>query len=272
MNRTVAHAWAPRACCTPDCVGDGGERLSPVVVALRLILLMLVLPVLPLLAVPLPGRVRFQRRCCRLVLRCFGVRVTTTGGPVRNLRGVLVVSAHMSWLDVFVVGAVTPGVFVARADLLSWPGIGALARLIRIIPIDRDSLRGLPAAVAAVADRLRSGRTVVAFPEGTTWCGRAHGTFYPAMFQAAVDASRPVQPLRLTYHRHDGAPSTLPAFVGDDTLLASVGRLIAARRTVARVHVASLQLPGGDRRDLAERCQAAVRCRARPSRRVCIFC
>ena len=272
MTHTVVSDWVPRGFCTPGCVHGGHERLSPARVALRLALVMLLVPVLPLLAIPIPGRIRFQRGCCRLVLRCFGVRVTTSGAPVRNLRGMLVVSAHMSWLDVFVIGAVVPGTFVARADLIGWPGIGALARLMRIIPIDRDSLRGLPTVVDTVASRLRAGRTVVAFPEGTTWCGRAHGRFYPAMFQAAVDAARPVQPLRLTYHHRDGSTSTLPAFVGDDTLLSSMRRLIAARRIVAQVHVVSLQLPGEDRRELAARCQAAVGCGVRPNRQSCIFC
>ncbi|GFG85852.1 lysophospholipid acyltransferase family protein [Mycolicibacter algericus] len=270
MNGAASHPWAPRGFCTPACVHGGVERVPIAVVALRLALAVLLVPVLPLLAVPIPARL--QRGCCRLLLRCFGVRVAITGGPVRNLRGMLVVSTHASWLDVFVVGAVSPGTFVARADLISWPGIGALARLMRVIPIDRDSLLGLPSVVEAVAARLRAGRTVVAFPEGTTWCGRAHGRFYPAMFQAAVDASRPVQPLRVGYRHPDGSRSTLPAFVGDDTLVASMGRLITARHTVAQVHVASLQLPGSDRRELAARCQAAVGCRALPSRPACIFC
>ncbi len=100
---------------------------------------------------------------------------------------------------------------------------------------------------------------MVAFPEGTTWCGLASGRFYPAMFQAAVDTGRPVQPLRLRYHHRDGRVSTVPAYVGDDTLARSIGRLLVARRTVARVYVESLQLPAADRRELAQRCQAAVR-------------
>ena len=78
------------------------------------------------------------------------------------------------------------------------------------------------------------------------------------MFQAAIDAGRPVQPLRLTYHHVDGSPSTVPAFVGDETLLGSIRRLLTVRGTLARVHVASLQLPGTDRRALAGRCQSAV--------------
>ena len=63
-----------------------------------------------------------------------------------------------------VVGAVVPGSFVARADLIGWPGVGLLARLMRIIPIDRHSLRRLPDVVDAVAARLRAvgWRTVAA--------------------------------------------------------------------------------------------------------------
>jgi 1-acyl-sn-glycerol-3-phosphate acyltransferase len=110
-----------------------------------------------------------------------------------------------------------------------------------------------------VADRLHNGQTVVAFPEGTTWCGLAYGQFRPAMFQAAVDAGRPVQPLRLTYHHRDGRPSTVAAFVGDDTLWQSLSRTVRARLTVVDVEVASLELPGANRRELAARCEVAVR-------------
>jgi 1-acyl-sn-glycerol-3-phosphate acyltransferase len=192
-----------------------------------------------------------------------------SGNPIRNLSGVLVVSDHISWLDGFAIGAVLPGSFVARADMFTGPATGVVGRILKIIPIERASLRRLPGVVDAVARRLRAGQTVVVFPEGTTWCGspgddrgqashRGSGKFYPAMFQAAIDAGRPVQPLRLTYHHADGTVSTAPAYVGEDTLLRSVGRLLSAGRTLARVRVESLQLPGSDRRELARRCQSAV--------------
>jgi 1-acyl-sn-glycerol-3-phosphate acyltransferase len=219
----------------------------------------MVLPTAVLLAVPMPGKSRAQRIYCRLMLRCLGVRVTTSGGPIRNLSGVLVVSGHVSWVDIFVIGAVLPGSFVARADLIEWPALGFLARLMKVIPIERASLRRLPDVVRTVADRLSAGQTVVAFPEGTTWCGVAYGRFRPAMFQGAIDAGRPVQPLRLTYHHRDGQPSTIPAFIGDDSLLESIRRVITARLVVCHVQVQSLQLPGENRRDLASRCEAAVR-------------
>jgi 1-acyl-sn-glycerol-3-phosphate acyltransferase len=253
---TVDHSWLPRATCDSSCVGVGAasSRWRVVLrVTLRIMLALLLAPGVSLVVLPLPGQV-LQRFYCRVVLCCFGVRIRVSGSPIRNLRGVLVVSPHMSWLDAFAIGSVLPGSFVARDDMFAGP----LVRMLKIIPIDRASLRRLPGVVETVAHRLRAGQTVVAFPEGTTWCGVACGRFYPAMFQAAIDAGRPVQPLRLAYHHVDGSVSTAPAFVGDDTLWRSICRLLTVRRTLAHVHVESLQLPGTDRRVLARRCQSAV--------------
>ncbi|WP_370329574.1 lysophospholipid acyltransferase family protein [Mycolicibacterium hippocampi] len=261
---TPEHAWLQRATCGAGCVHAGadvpGRRwVGAGRTAWRVAAALLLFSGVWLLAVPMPGRSHLQRGYCRMMLRCLGVRMSVSGGPIRNLRGVLVVSGHVSWLDTFAIGAVLPGSFVARADLVDWPALGPVVRLMKVIPIDRGRLRRLPAVVAAVADRLRAGHTVVAFPEGTTWCGLGYGRFRPAMFQAAVDSGRPVQPLRLTYRHKDGRPSTVPAFVGEDSLLTSIKRVITARRTVCHISVESLQLPGADRRELAARCEVAVR-------------
>ncbi|MET0699355.1 MAG: lysophospholipid acyltransferase family protein [Mycobacterium sp.] len=263
-EKELANPWLPRASCDAECIragaGQAGRRAAVALrTTLRATLALVLIPALPLLAVPLPGRSHIQRGYCRLVLRCLGVRISVSGGPIRNLRGVLVVSGHVSWLDIFSIGAVMPGSFVAKAEMISWPALGVLARLMKVIPIERGSLRRLPAVVHEVAARLRAGHTVVAFPEGTTWCGLGYGQFRPAMFQAAIDAGRPVQPLRLNYHHRDGSTSTVPAYIGDDTLFESIRRLIVARRTIVSVHVESLQLPGDDRRALAARCETAVR-------------
>ncbi len=266
----TTHAWLPQASCGSACIPAGhthaGRPVATVVrVAMRSALALALLPLLPLLAVPMPGRSHLQRGYCRMVLRCLGIRITVSGGPIRNLPGVLVVSGHVSWVDIFAIGAVMPGSFVAKSEMVGWPGLGFLARMMKVIPIDRASLRRLPDVVRAVADRLTAGQTVVAFPEGTTWCGLAYGRFRPAMFQAAIDAARPVQPLRLSYHHRDGSLSTVAAYIGDDSLLTSLRRIVTARRTVVHVRVQSLQLPGSDRRDLAARCEAAVRGDTAPS-------
>ncbi|MUM19496.1 1-acyl-sn-glycerol-3-phosphate acyltransferase [Mycobacterium sp. CBMA271] len=264
MAPEYAHAWLPKATCDDSCmranpIDEPGRVTRTLRTTARIVMAITMLTLAPLLGIPLPGRVRWQRGYCRLMLRCLGVRISVSGGPIRDIRGSLVVAGHVSWVDVFVIGAVLPGSFVARADLIDWPGLGVIARMMRVIPIERGNLRTLPRVVDTVASRLAAGQTVVAFPEGTTWCGRAYGSFRPAMFQAAIDAQRPVQPLRLTYLDRNGALSTVPAYVGEDTLMASIRRLTATRMTVAHVQVAGLQLPGESRRELASRCEAAVR-------------
>jgi 1-acyl-sn-glycerol-3-phosphate acyltransferase len=286
------HAWLPRANCDAECLRGGGSEVSrrgivALRVARRISLLLMLAPALPLLAVVLPGWSKSRQLYCRLLLCCLGVRTTVSGGPIRNLPGVLVVSDHMSWLDILTIGAVLPSSrwrasplsFVARADVAATAAVRMMASIVKVIPIERASLRQLPDVVDTVAARLHAGHTVVAFPEGTTWCGRpgvaagqagpihrGSGPFYPAMFQAAVDTGRPVQPLRLRYQHRDGRVSTVPAYIGDDTLLRSIGRLLGARRTVALIYVESLQLPGEDRRELARRCRAAILKTAAPHR------
>lgn len=228
----------------------------------RIIAAALFLLALPVLSVPLPGHLHLKRLYCRTMLRCLGIRITVAGGPIRNLRGMLVVSNHVSWVDIFAIGAILPGTFVARADLVNWPGVGWATRMAKVIPIERRSLRELPAVVNVVIQRLREGYTVVAFPEGTTYCGLDHGRFRPALFQAAIDAHRPVQPLRLSYRHRDGSPSTLAAFLGHESLWTSLTRTVGARLTVVDIDVRPLQLPVGNRGELAARCEDVIRTQA----------
>eukprot|EP01133_Synstelium_polycarpum_P029572 gene29572-36259_t len=146
-----------------------------------------------------------QRGYSRALLRCLGMKLTVDDQRLGRAEpdGVMVVAGHVSWTDVLVASAVAPANFVARADLLDWAVLGGLARRMRVVPIDRARLRELPGTVDVVRERLQRGVRVMVFPEGTTWCGRAYGGFRPAMFQAAVDAECPVQPMAIRYENAD---------------------------------------------------------------------
>ena len=149
-HQVIDNPWLPRASCDSSCIAvdaSNGSRRTVVTLrtAMRIACAFTVLPAaVPLLALPMPGKSRAQRFYCRMMLRCLGVRITLSGGPIRNLRGVLVVSGHVSWVDIFIIGSVLPGSFVARADLIEWPALGFLARLMKVIPIERANLRSLP--------------------------------------------------------------------------------------------------------------------------------
>ncbi|MFE9450835.1 lysophospholipid acyltransferase family protein [Streptomyces sp. NPDC006739] len=246
--------WLPGAPCTPAaCV----EPAGPCVAVPRAVLRLATVVVLVLAGIvwcPLGGRLPAQwvRRWCRAIVRAAGVRVRVTGAAVPT-GGLLLVANHISWLDIPLLGAVRPARMLAKAEIRRWPVAGALVARGGVLFIERDRLRALPDTVARIAGALRAGAAVVAFPEGSTWCGRARGRFHRAVFQAALDAGVPVQPVRLRYLRAGRAASTAPAFVGEDTLLASLWRVARARDLVAEVEIRPL-IPAGrhlDRRSLA---------------------
>jgi 1-acyl-sn-glycerol-3-phosphate acyltransferase len=257
--------WLPSAPCTPQrCARAGGAAAGVPRAVLRLLGLVLV-TALGLALSPLvgrcPSRVRdaLVRRWCLSVVRAVGVRVRITGAVV-PAGGVLVVANHISWLDIPLTAAARPARMLAKREVGSWPVAGPLVARGGTLFIERDRLRALPDTVARVADALRAGAAVVAFPEGSTWCGRAQGPFRRAVFQAALDAGVPVQPVRISYRDAEGELSTAPAFVGDDPLLASLWRVAMACGLVAEVEVLPTIAPGSHthRKGLTDAAEAAI--------------
>ncbi|MEU1544704.1 lysophospholipid acyltransferase family protein [Nocardia sp. NPDC005745] len=278
---STAHAWMPSSPCGPGCL-DSIDGVGPARVAARLAGVAGLLLSFPFAnaVTPRGKRVPLQRRYAHLLLGCLGMRLRivdnrvvvnergvvdegdaalTPAGFGTAGHGVLVVTGHIGWTDIVALASVQPLGFVARADMVDWPLIGKLAKLMRVIPIERESLRQLPGVVAAVGARLAAGERIGVFPEGTTWCGRAYGTMRSALFQAAVDTGTPVQPVRLRYLDRHGVPCTVPAFVGADTFASSARRVLRSRGMVAEVVLEPVLDPGADRRELARRCEAVVR-------------
>ncbi|WP_369393769.1 lysophospholipid acyltransferase family protein [Streptomyces sp. CG1] len=250
--------WLPTAPCTPGaCVEPAPAAVAVPRAVLRLTAVVaLVLAGVALM--PLGGRIpaEWVRRWCRAIVRAIGVQVRITGAAAPS-GGLLLVANHVSWLDIPLLTAVRPARMLAKTEIRQWPVAGALAARGGALFIERDRLRALPETVARIAEGLRQGAAVAAFPEGSTWCGRAQGHFRRAVFQAALDAGVPVQPVRLRYMQGGGTASTAAAFVGEDTLLASLWRVARTRDLIAEVEIRPLIAPGThpDRRALAAAAQ-----------------
>lgn len=242
------HAWLPQSPCGQSCaeLGNSSLRLSQFALTCKLLILPVVL--LTSLLIPmssiLPKRYkhRFTSTVVFFVLRGFGVRLEIHGTMASDT-GQLVVSNHVSWLDILVHMSLHPTAFVARKDLLKWPIIGAGARRLGTIGIDREKLRELPNVIATIGSRLAAGRSVMAFPEATTWCGVGHGRFRPALFHSATLAANQtgqpvrVQPVRFTYLDNNGEKTTGPAFVGAEAVTGSFWRIISGQPITVRVDI-----------------------------------
>jgi 1-acyl-sn-glycerol-3-phosphate acyltransferase len=99
---------------------------------------------------------------------------------------VALVCNHLSYVDIIALWSIHPGVFVARADVASWPLIGQVGRLIGTIFIDRDRKRDLLRVIPEMEVHLAEGRSVIFFPEGTSSCGARVLPFRSSLFEAAA--------------------------------------------------------------------------------------
>ncbi|MGW0711300.1 lysophospholipid acyltransferase family protein [Streptomyces sp. NPDC002643] len=255
-------AWLPSAPCTPQsCVETRASLAAAPRAVLRLATVVTLIVAGLLLSVLWRGiPAEAVRRWSRWIARAAGVRVRISGEAAPT-GGLLLVANHVSWLDIPLLAAVRPARMLAKAEIRQWPVAGRLTAHSGALFIDRDRIRTLPDMVARIADALREGAAVTVFPEGSTWCGRAQGHFRRAAFQAALDANVPVQPVRVRYRLLDGGgTSTTPAFIGDDSLLGSVWRVVTARGLVAEVELRPALAPGSapDRKTLAKAAEAGV--------------
>jgi len=150
------------------------------------------------------------RRWARALLALFSVTVEVTGASVppptrKGDRGRLIVANHRSTIDVGVLLGTFGGVMVSRDDLARWPVIGAAARAVGTVFVDRKNAESGAATIRAIQKHLEEGATIILFPEGTTFDGDEVRPFFGGAFIAAARAGAEVLPVGLAYPKSSGA-------------------------------------------------------------------
>lgn len=192
------------------------------------------------------------------LLRTLGITLEVVGTPVAT-GPALLVSNHVSWLDIASLHAARYCRFVSKSDIARWPLIGALAQGVGTLFVKREVRRDTLRVVQTMTDSLKNGDVLAIFPEGTTSHGLGLLPFHGNLLQAAIDAQAPVQPLALQYFDASGHVSMAPSYVGDDPLPQSIWRTARARGLKVRLHFGQPQLAQGrDRRSWGKDLQASV--------------
>lgn len=149
------------------------------------------------------------RRWARALLSLFSVECVVRG-PVppptrKGERGRLIVANHRSTIDVGVLLATFGGTMVSRSDLAEWPIVGAAARSVGTVFVDRSSAESGAATIRSIQKHLDEGETIILFPEGTTYDGDEVRPFFGGAFIAAARAGAEVLPVGLAYPKDSGA-------------------------------------------------------------------
>ena len=147
-------------------------------------------------------RVRFLRWCCRWATLVCGIRVDFEGSLKRARQG-LILANHISYLDVVAIGSIFPCGFVAKREIASWPLIGAIARGLGCVFLDRNDL-GSRVRTLQDLRKLLVACDMCVFPEGTTTASRSPcGTKWrTGQTWSALAAARGVLAVAVSYSDH----------------------------------------------------------------------
>lgn len=223
------------------------------------------LPVTLLLINPVSARIelggeRLDHRVIRLwsgtLMRIFGFRLRRYGTPLPG--AVMFVANHVSWIDIELMHSQRMMGFVAKAEISRWPLVGWVASRGGTIYHHRGSNDSLHGVMHQMVQRLEQGLAVGVFPEGRTTRGDAIGTFHARIFQPAVLAGVPAQPVALKYGLRGNA-QTIVAFGERENFLQNFLRLLGEPGRVAEVHFLE-PVPASDdgRRRMAGACRDRI--------------
>jgi lyso-ornithine lipid O-acyltransferase len=183
------------------------------------------------------GREPFAHRMIRTwsaaLMRIFGLRAVRVGTPLHD--PVLFVANHTSWIDIELLHSQRAACFVAKAEIAHWPLVGWLAASGGTIFHRRGSNHSLAAVMQAMVERLRSGRSVAVFPEGGTGHDGVLKVFHARIFQTALDAGVPVQPVALRFVR-DGRRVIDVGFRDGENFMGNLWRMLGEPPLEAEVH------------------------------------
>jgi 1-acyl-sn-glycerol-3-phosphate acyltransferase len=176
---------------------------------------------------------RMIRWWSRVLMRIFGLRSVRIGTPLPD--PVLFVANHTSWIDIELLHSQRAACFVAKAEIARWPLVGWMAATGGTIFHRRGSNHSLAAVMQAMVERLRGGRSVAVFPEGGTGHNGVLKVFHARIFQAALDAQVPVQPVALRFARN-GRRVVDAGFREGESFMGNLLRMLGEAPLDAEVH------------------------------------
>ncbi len=163
----------------------------------------------------------------RRILRSLGIRYRIEGEtPTRGL----VVSNHLSYVDILVLSAAMPCFFVAKIEVGGWPFFGMAARIAGTLFLDRSSPASAISVTEQMKERLKLPIPVpmLLFPEGTSTDGRQVLRFHSRLIDPATSLGAPITAAAIRYVPEGGAEERELCWYDDQLFLTHLWKLLGA--------------------------------------------
>ena len=150
-------------------------------------------------------------RLSATLVRLLGVAVQYEGRP--PVGQCVVVANHRSYVDIPLLMAAVPSVFLSKIEIGGWPLFGTAARLSGTVFVNREDRESRRLALEELGERLDGGERIIVFPEGTTSTGPSCAAFRTGAFRLAAARGLAVVPIAIAYR------DVRDAWVDDDSFL-----------------------------------------------------
>jgi 1-acyl-sn-glycerol-3-phosphate acyltransferase len=196
----------------------------------------------------LQARARWLQAGSRRVLRIFDAEILAIGPIPKNG---LLISNHLSYLDILVLSALTPSIFVAKCEVRKWPVFGLFARLAGTLFADRERRTQVRPLAVELKAALDHAALVVLFPEGTSSDGRDVLPFKSALLEPATNTAFALAASCIQYELEDGDVAEEVCYWKDMTFTPHLLNLLSKKRIIAFLRFSELGGRSAERKELA---------------------
>lgn len=194
------------------------------------------------------------------LLRILRIKITLSGEVLKFLSKdtYLIVSNHISWLDIPVIFSLKPITFVSASDVKTWLIIGMLAKISGAIFVDRNRKSSLVEVIQAMNHHFKNEKqSICIFPEGITSNGYQVLPFKSNLFQSAFESNKLLLPLSIKY-KENNVLTNRTSFHGSTTLFQSFKRVAKSNLIEVVVDIGHPVKPAQSRKDLSLKIQKAI--------------
>ncbi len=193
------------------------------------------------------------KRWSSLLLKIFKINLVVNNDlrKILSKKNYLIVSNHISWLDIFVINSAYPVAFVAKQSISKWPILSWLVKGSETIFIDRKRITKIKVTLKEVENFLENKGSICIFPEGTSTDGSQLLNFKSNLLQTAINKNISVLPIAIQYLQNQNFCSA-PAYYADLSLLDSIRNLIRFDNIEAKLTILTEIKSISDRKVLAK--------------------
>jgi len=166
------------------------------------------------------------------MMAAMGIRYKVSG---KFPQSGLLISNHLSYLDVLVYGSIVPCFFVSKSEVSRWPFFGWMSRAGGTIYVERSGRANVETVSQQMAERFHLPVMVLLFPEGTSTDGSQMLQFRSRLFTPAIAAGVPVTPAAIRYAAEDGTPEREFCWFGDAKFLPHLLKTLGGSSFTAEV-------------------------------------